>query len=404
MKECILVTGGAGFIGASLIPQCLEQDYRVVNLDLLTYAGSQERLNRVRYNPSYTFVRGDINDGELVRDILNRFHPIAIIHLAEESHVDRSSSDPSQVVHVNVSGTLRLLEESLLYWNQLTSNRKDCFRFVQASTYQVFGALSPAESGHTETSRYHPDSPFAATKAAADHLALSFFSTFGLPVVVSNLPRVYGPFQLPHFLIPMMILNGLDSKVIPVYGDGLITRDWLYVEDCCKGLLAAVSAAAPGETYVLGTGVGTTVLELAEMICELLDDIHPATKPHNSLIAFVADRPANVRHSVSSSTKAQLDLMWQKTISLDQGLRLTLEWYLQHADWVATKATIGQGPEENRLLTRYRGLVDQKYLGGLTRDEMNELSLLRAQIDDQNEGYYRRLISRLESSQEMRRE
>jgi len=335
----LLITGGAGFIGSGLIRWLLSDEAQperealrlrsVVNLDALTYAGNPANLATVQGHPLYRFVHGDITDGALVERVFREHEITSVIHLAAESHVDRSIDDPSGFIKTNVEGTYRLLETARRAWAGVAGNR-----FVHVSTDEVFGSLGPDEPGFTETSRYAPNSPYAASKAASDHLARAYFQTYGLPVIVTNASNNYGMHQLPEKLIPLMILNALEGKALPVYGDGGQVRDWLFVEDHARALVAALLRGQPGATYNIGAGNELTNLALVKMICAELEARRPRKDGrYEDLVAFVADRPGHDRRYAIDSTKARRELGWAPRVSLAEGLGRTLDWYLANVEW-----------------------------------------------------------------------
>ncbi|MGA0034429.1 MAG: dTDP-glucose 4,6-dehydratase, partial [Burkholderiales bacterium] len=290
----ILVTGGAGFIGANFVLDWIAAEGTpVVNLDKLTYAGNPGNLASLQGDPRHIFVQGDINDRALVGSLLKKHQPRAIIHFAAESHVDRSIHGPGEFVQTNVNGTFSLLEEARAYWMALPEPQKACFRFLHVSTDEVYGTLCDADPAFNETTAYAPNSPYAASKAASDHLVRAWHHTYGLPVITTNCSNNYGPLQFPEKLIPLMILNALAGKTLPVYGDGKNVRDWLYVGDHCAGIRAALARGRPGETYNIGGNSEKTNLEVIHAVCSILDELHPAGAPHTGLITYVKDRPGH---------------------------------------------------------------------------------------------------------------
>jgi dTDP-glucose 4,6-dehydratase len=335
----LLVTGGAGFIGSALVRWLLDDSaqplreelglQRLVNLDALTYAGSLANLGTVEGHPIYRFEKGDIADGAFVEQVFHRWQIDAVIHLAAETHVDRSIDDPMQFIRTNVQGTCQLLESARRAWKQGKGSR-----FVHVSTDEVFGSLAMDEPAFTERTPYGPNSPYAASKAASDHLARAYFRTYGLPVVISNCSNNYGPHQFPEKLIPLMILNALEGKPLPVYGDGRQVRDWLYVEDHVRGLVDVLRAGQLGESYAFGGGGdGLNNLKLVRMLCATLDRVAPRSGPYADLVTFVADRPGHdLRYAIDSS-KARRELGWQPQIELAEGLERTVTWYLRNRSW-----------------------------------------------------------------------
>lgn len=332
----ILITGGAGFIGSCLVRHVIRQRlFRVINLDKLTYAGNLDSLSTVLDNPDHVFVHGDIGDYNLTTSLLNEHRPSAIANLAAESHVDRSIDAPADFVETNVMGTFQLLQAAQAYWTALDEPFRSQFRFLQVSTDEVYGSLGP--TGYfTEATPFAPNSPYAASKAAADHFVRAFHHTYGLPTITTNCSNNYGPSQFPEKLIPLMILNALEGKPLPVYADGQNVRDWLFVEDHCRALLAALERGRPGEVYNIGGDCQRTNLEIVRTLCEIIDQLRPqfAHKPCESLITFVKDRPGHDRRYAIDSTKARRELNWQPQQDLASGLRATVEWYLDNSQWI----------------------------------------------------------------------
>jgi dTDP-glucose 4,6-dehydratase len=331
----ILVTGGAGFIGSNLIYRLLEdEDARVVNFDALTYAGNPETLAEAARNPRYSFVHGDICDAALVSRTLAEHRPAALMHLAAESHVDRSIDGPAEFLRTNVIGTFTLLETVVEYWRALPPGARAAFRFLHVSTDEVYGSLG-AKGRFAETTQYAPNSPYSASKAASDHLARAWHHTYGLPVVTTNCSNNYGPFQFPEKLIPLIILNALEGSELPVYGDGRQVRDWLYVRDHCEGLLAALARGRAGEVYNLGGDAEMENLAVVRAICALLDELRPdpASGARARLIRHVQDRPGHDRRYAMDSAKARAELGWAPRERFDSGLRKTVIWYLENLDW-----------------------------------------------------------------------
>ena len=335
----LLVTGGAGFIGSALIRWLLSNDAKaeretlglrsVVNLDALTYAGNLANVESVHGHPLYRFEQGDITDGVLVERIFREYEITSVIHLAAETHVDRSIDDPTRFIKTNVEGTYRLLETARRYWPGKTG----C-RFVHVSTDEVFGSLELEDVPFCETTRYAPNSPYAASKAASDHLAKAYFRTYGLPVVLSNCSNNYGTHQFPEKLIPLMILNALESKPLPIYGDGQQIRDWLFVDDHVRGLVAILIRGAPGESYTLGGGNELTNLALVRMVCAGLEERRPRNRGlYEALITFVEDRPGHDRRYAINSSKARHNLGWSPRETLASGLDKTIDWYLANRAW-----------------------------------------------------------------------
>ena len=334
----ILVTGGAGFIGANFVLNWAEgSDEAIVNLDLLTYAGNLSSLSSLPDDFPYTFIHGDIADSQLVASVLRELRPRAIVHFAAESHVDRSIHGPDDFVQTNVVGTFRLLEQARAYFAELDNAESVEFRFINVSTDEVYGSLGESDAPFSEATPYSPNSPYSASKAAADHLARSYFHTYGMPVITTNCSNNYGPFQFPEKLIPLMILNGLRRKPLPVYGDGLNVRDWLYVTDHCAAIRRVIEAGRPGETYNIGGNSELTNLQVINDLCELLDDLTDTTNigAHAELISSVADRPGHDRRYAIDAEKIRRDLGWQPTETFASGLRQTVQWYLDNEKWIS---------------------------------------------------------------------
>lgn len=332
----LLITGGAGFIGSCLVRMLVADGrFRVVNLDKLTYAGNLDSLGDALNHPHHHFVHGDVNDQELVTSLLRKHRPAAIVHLAAESHVDRSIDAPATFVETNVNGTCRLLQAAREYWTTLAEPHRTQFRFLHVSSDEVFGSLGPTGL-FNETTAYAPNSPYAASKAAADHFVRAFGHTYGLPTIVTNCSNNYGPYQFPEKLIPLMILNALEGKPLPIYGQGQHVRDWLFVEDHCRGLLAALERGKPGEVYNLGGHCERTNLQIVRALCHIVDQLRPDLphRPCSSLINFVQDRPGHdLRYAIDAS-KARRELDWRPLHELDAGLRATVKWYLENPRWV----------------------------------------------------------------------
>ena len=336
MAETVLVTGGAGFIGSCFVRQVLaEQKTHVVNLDKLTYAGNRDSLASVWNNPLHHFEQGDIGDRQRVASLLREYQPIAIVNFAAESHVDRSIDGPRLFLETNVLGTFELLTAALGYWNTLQGERSCQFRFLHVSTDEVYGSLGPMGK-FTETTPYAPNSPYSASKAAADHFVRAFYHTYGLPVLTSNCSNNYGPFQFPEKMIPLMILNAVEGKPLPVYGDGQNVRDWLFVEDHCQALGRVLQAGRLGEVYNVGGNSERTNLQVVETICQTVDNLRPGL-PHatcTSLIRFVRDRPGHDRRYAMDTTKIERELGWRPQVAFESGLKRTVQWYLDHPQWV----------------------------------------------------------------------
>jgi len=331
----LLVTGGAGFIGANFVLEAVLRGYQVVTLDALTYAGNIDNLASLDGNPAHTFIRGSILDGPLVSSLLSEHQPDAMVHFAAESHVDRSILGPAAFVDTNVTGTFTLLEAALQHWRSLPDSSRARFRFLHISTDEVYGSLAPDEPAFHEETPYRPNSPYSASKAASDHLVRAYFHTYGLPVLTTNCSNNYGPYQFPEKLIPLMIYNAVHGKPLPVYGDGQNVRDWLYVTDHCDAILTVLEKGKLGETYNVGGLNEQKNLEVVKILCRILDELRPEGAPHNRLITYVADRPGHDRRYAINCAKLQNELGWTPKESFETGIRKTVEWYLDHPDWVA---------------------------------------------------------------------
>lgn len=339
----ILVTGGAGFIGGEFVRQWItEERSAVVNLDALTYAGNLESLASVAGDPRHVFVRGDIADAECVRQLLREHRPAAIVNFAAESHVDRSIDGPGAFVETNVVGTFRLLEATRHYWKGLPEAEQREFRFLHVSTDEVYGSLGPTGK-FLETTPYAPNSPYSASKAASDHFVRAYHHTYGLPTLTTNCSNNYGPFQFPEKLIPVMILNCLEGKPLPVYGDGAQVRDWLYVGDHCRAIRTVLARGRLGEVYNVGGDSEKKNIEVVHAICGAVDTLRPGLPhaPCTSLITSVKDRPGHDRRYAIDFTKIQDELGWRPSLSFDEGIVRTVAWYLDHAEWVANIASGG---------------------------------------------------------------
>ena len=335
--QTILVTGGAGFIGSNFVLRWIERvGSPLVNLDLLTYAGNPANLATLDNDQRHIFVRGDICDAERIGPLLREHKPRAIVHLAAESHVDRSISDPGAFIRTNVQGTCTLLEQAKLYWSELSPESRQTFRFLHVSTDEVYGSLGPDDPAFSEVTAYAPNSPYAASKAASDHLARAYFHTFGFPVLTTNCSNNYGPFQFPEKLIPLMILNALEGKPLPVYGDGKNVRDWLFVEDHCSAIQAVLEHGRAGETYNIGGNSERRNLDVVTAICDLVDEMRPDSKlgSRRKLITFVTDRPGHDRRYAINASKICKELAWSPAQDFEDGLRRTVAWYLDNAGWV----------------------------------------------------------------------
>ncbi len=337
MFDTILITGGAGFIGSCLVRQVIaeQSNTRVINLDRLTYAGNLDSLADALHHPRHTFVHGDVADKELVGELFKKFQPGAVVHLAAESHVDRSIDGPAPFVQTNTVGTFTMLDAARKYWSELPTGEQQRFRFLHVSTDEVYGSLG-ATGAFSETTPYAPRSPYSASKAAADHLVRSYHSTYGLPALVTNTCNNFGPYQFPEKLIPLMTLNAIEGKPLPVYGDGLQVRDWLYVEDHCQALRIVLERATPGETYNIGASCERTNLEIVQRVCDLVDEFRPgkAVRPSRELVQHVTDRPGHDRRYAIDASKLRRELGWAPQHDFDSALRLTVAWYLNNARWV----------------------------------------------------------------------
>ncbi len=336
MENTILVTGGAGFIGSNFILHQMECDSAAItNLDKLTYAGNLRNLEAISQERRYEFVHGDIADRGLMRGVLNRRKPRAIVHFAAESHVDRSIRGPDDFIRTNVDGTFALLEEARAYWESLNGSDRTEFRLLHVSTDEVFGSLGARDPAFSETTPYAPNSPYAATKAASDHLVRAYHHTYGLPVLTTNCSNNYGRFQFPEKLIPLMILNAHNHKPLPVYGDGQNVRDWLYVEDHCEAIAIVLARGRVGETYNIGGWNEKRNLEIVETICDLVDEIAGRRgASRRELITFVKDRPGHDRRYAMDASKIERELGWRPRETFESGISKTVRWYLENEDWV----------------------------------------------------------------------
>lgn len=338
----ILVTGGAGFIGSAVVRLAIARGHAVVNLDALTYAANLENTASVADSPLYAFEQADIRDRSALDRVLAAHQPDAIMHLAAESHVDRSIDGPGAFIETNVTGTYNLLEAARAYW--VAQGRPQGFRFHHISTDEVFGSLG--ETGQfTESTPYDPRSPYSASKAASDHLVRAWHETYGLPVVLTNCSNNYGPFHFPEKLVPVVILNALHGKPIPVYGDGGNVRDWLYVEDHADALLLVLEKGALGESYNIGGENEARNIDLVRTICAHMDRLRPEGAPHDRLISFVTDRPGHDRRYAIDPTRIRTELGWRPSVTVEQGLARTVEWYLENEDWwrpLLTRQGVGQ--------------------------------------------------------------
>jgi dTDP-glucose 4,6-dehydratase len=327
----LLITGGAGFIGSEVIRVVLsETDWQICNIDKLTYSGNLDSLASVASNPRYRFERKDICDASSMQSILHEFRPEAVMHLAAESHVDRSIDGPRDFIHTNILGTYTLLESVRAYWKKLPMKQATDFRFHHVSTDEVYGSLG-ATGKFTETSLYQPNSPYSASKASSDHLVRAWHHTYGLPVVTTNCSNNYGPYQFPEKLIPLMILNAISGKPLPIYGKGENIRDWLYVNDHVRALLCVLTSGAVGEVYNIGGENERTNLNVVETICDILDELRPKAGSYRKQIHFVQDRPGHDKRYAIDSSKIMRELSWKPLESFETGLRKTVQWYLDHS-------------------------------------------------------------------------
>jgi len=349
----LLVTGGMGFIGANFVQEWLgAQKSPVVVLDKLTYAANAQNLANLDHDPRLHIVAGDIGDRPLVARILREHHPRAIANFAAETHVDRSIHAPEPFIQTNVVGTFHLLEEARAYWRALAAADKGSFRFAHISTDEVYGSLGPDDPPSTEGAPYSPNSPYAASKAASDHLVRAYFHTYGLPTLTTNGSNTYGPFQFPEKLVPLLILNAIAGQPLPLYGDGLNLRDWLYVGDHCDAIRLVLERGRLGETYHIGGRCERRNIEVVKAVCVVLDELHPhsSVTPHEKLITFVPDRPGHDRRYAIDCSKIERELGWRPAETFESGIRKTVRWYLDHSDW-ARRVTSGE----------YRDWVESNY-------------------------------------------
>ncbi|MCZ4313827.1 dTDP-glucose 4,6-dehydratase [Comamonadaceae bacterium G21597-S1] len=349
----ILVTGGAGFIGSNFVIDWLAQsDETVVNLDLLTYAGNLQNLAALQTDPRHVFVQGDIKDGPMVDTLLALHKPRAIVNFAAESHVDRSIHGPGDFIQTNIVGTFHLLESVRAHWVHMDAASRAAFRVLHVSTDEVYGSLPPGAPAFTESHRVEPNSPYSASKAASDHLVRAYHHTYGLPVLTTNCSNNYGPYQFPEKLIPLMIVNALAGKPLPVYGDGQQIRDWLYVTDHCTAIRRVLEAGRLGETYNVGGWNEMPNLDIVHTVCALLDELRPRAdgKPYKEQISFVTDRPGHDRRYAIDARKIEQELGWKPAETFATGIRKTVAWYLEHQDWVSNVQSGG-----------YRQWLDKHY-------------------------------------------
>ena len=349
----LLVTGGAGFIGSNFVLDWLAQsDEPIVTLDKLTYAGNRENLGSLDGDARHTFVQGDIGDYDLVSRLLAEHQPRAVVNFAAESHVDRSIHGPGEFIQTNIVGTFHLLEAIRAYWGGLPDERKTAFRLLHVSTDEVYGSLSKDDPAFTETHRYEPNSPYSASKAASDHLVRAYHHTYGLPVLTTNCSNNYGPYHFPEKLIPLLIVNSLAGKSLPVYGDGQQIRDWLYVKDHCSAIRCVLEKGRVGETYNVGGWNEKPNLDIVHTVCALLDELRPRPdgQPYSAQITYVTDRPGHDRRYAIDAGKLERELGWKPAETFETGIRKTVQWYLDNQPWV-----------ENVLSGSYRDWVAQQY-------------------------------------------
>jgi dTDP-glucose 4,6-dehydratase len=353
----ILVTGGAGFIGSNFVLHWLRNESAsIVNLDKLTYAGNPANLALVSDSNNkdrrHKFVQGDICDRELVAELLITYRPQAMVHFAAESHVDRSIHGPDDFIRTNVNGTFSLLEEARAYWSSLNDPEKASFRFLHVSTDEVYGSLAAEDNAFSETTRYAPNSPYSASKAASDHLVRAYHHTYGLPVLTTNCSNNYGPFQFPEKLIPLVILHAISGKPVPVYGDGQNVRDWVFVVDHCEAVRTVLARGRPGETYNIGGRNQLKNLDVVNTICAVLDELQPhgPTVPHQKLITFVKDRPGHDRRYAMDISKIESELGWRPKETFETGIRKTIEWYLENEAWIQS---VTSGSYRQWMATQY---------------------------------------------------
>ena len=354
----IFVTGGAGFIGANFVLDWLANvDEPVVNIDKLTYAGNLENLASLRADARHIFVQADIGDDKVLAQLLAEHQPRAIVNFAAESHVDRSIHGPEDFIQTNVVGTFRLLEAVRAYWGGLAAQTKADFRFLHVSTDEVYGTLSPADPAFTEENNFEPNSPYSASKAASDHLVRAWHHTYGLPVLTTNCSNNYGPLHFPEKLIPLMIVNALAGKSLPIYGDGMQVRDWLYVRDHCSAIRRVLEAGKLGDTYNVGGWNEKANIDIVKTVCALLDEMRPRSdgKSYAEQITYVTDRPGHDRRYAIDARKLERELGWKPAETFDTGIRKTVQWYLDNPEWVA-----------NVQSGSYRDWVQKQYVSGAT--------------------------------------
>ncbi len=351
----ILVTGGAGFIGANFVLDWLSaQDEPIVNLDKLTYAGNVHNLASLSGDACHVFVQGDIGDSALLAELLRKHQPRAVVNFAAESHVDRSIHGPEDFIQTNIVGSFRLLEAVRAYWNELPAVPKQDFRFLHVSTDEVYGTLAPDAPAFTESHNYEPNSPYSASKAASDHLVRAWHHTYGLPVLTTNCSNNYGPLHFPEKLIPLMIVNALAGKPLPIYGDGMQVRDWLYVKDHCSAIRRVLEAGRLGETYNIGGWNEMPNVEIVHTVCALLDELRPRAdgQSYREQISYVKDRPGHDRRYAIDARKIERELGWKPAETFESGIRKTVQWYLENPEWVAQ---VQSGAYRDWVQTQYAG-------------------------------------------------
>jgi dTDP-glucose 4,6-dehydratase len=352
MTQPILVTGGAGFIGANFVLDWLAGGGdTVINLDKLTYAGNLENLAALKDDARHVFVRGDIGDTALLEGLLQQYQPRAIVNFAAESHVDRSIHGPEDFIQTNVVGTFHLLEAVRAYWGGLPEAQRAAFRFLHVSTDEVYGSLGPNDPAFTESTPFAPNSPYSASKAASDHLVRAYHHTYGLPTLTTNCSNNYGPYQFPEKLIPLILHNALHGKPLPIYGDGLNVRDWLYVGDHCSAIRAVLARGRVGETYNIGGCNEMANIDVVKTVCGLLDELKPTAQPYASLITYVKDRAGHDRRYAIDARKIESELNWRPSETFATGIRKTVQWYLDHQDWVGR---VVSGEYQNWVSMQYR--------------------------------------------------
>jgi len=349
----ILVTGGAGFIGSNFVHEwLLQSDEPIVNVDALTYAGNLENLKSHDRDGRHVFVKGNICDKNIISQLLEKYKPRAIVNFAAESHVDRSIHGPEEFINTNILGTFNLLEASRFYWANLEDNIKKEFRFLHVSTDEVYGTLEKNDPPFSEEKKYEPNSPYSASKAASDHLVRAWHHTYGIPVLTTNCSNNYGPFHFPEKLIPLCILNAINSRPLPIYGDGLQIRDWLYVKDHCSAIRRVLECGKIGETYNIGGWNEKTNIDVVKTLCDILDELKPRVDKlsYSSLIEFVPDRPGHDTRYAIDAHKIEKDLGWKPAETFETGIRKTVQWYLENGSWISN-VTSGQ----------YRNWIDKQY-------------------------------------------